>query len=145
MPQNSSHVVFFSAKDPQEKLSKLCTIVQKHFQECNPLLLVMADVRAQDFVDELLWRMPPESFIPHASSNMPCKDIIAITSSSQNINQAKTIFNLTSFPLLWTEEPVTIYEFEEHFSPQKRQATENRYQAYREKGLPIRMEDLRTP
>lgn len=134
-----SQIVFFSVKSTQDKLAKLCAIAKTYFEQGDPLLVMTADEKARDFVDELLWRLPSDSFLPHIATDMPCRDLIAITCSRQNINQARALFNLTPDPLFFPD--LTIYEFEEHTSPDKRQASEARYRAYRDKGLPIRIED----
>jgi DNA polymerase IIIc chi subunit len=134
----TAQIVFFAVKDTQDKLNKLCAIAERHFNAGDPLLVMTADEKARDFVDELFWRLPAESFLPHTASDMPCRDLIVITGSRQNINEAKTIFNLTPDPLFLPN--LTIYEFEEHFTPQRRQASEARYRAYRDKDIPIRIE-----
>lgn len=133
----NTQIVFFPVQGSQDKLAKLCAIARRHFENNDPLLVMTADEKARDFVDELLWRMPPESFLPHTASDIPCQGTIVVTSSRENISQARTIFNLTPEPLFHFD--LTIYEFEEH-SPQRRQATEARYRTYRDKGLPIRIE-----
>ncbi len=134
------NIIFITVRDTQAKLAKLCSIAQRHFSSATPLLFMTADEKAKSFLDELLWKMPPESFLPHVASNMPCKELIAITSGSQNVNEAKAIFNLTPAPLTLEQEGLTIYEFDEQSSEARRKASEERYNAYRQKGLPISTE-----
>lgn len=139
MSQHPTQIVFFSVQDTQDKLAKLCAIAKGHFEKNDPLLVMTADEKARNFVDELMWRVPADSFLPHTASDMPCRDLIAITSSRQNTNQARTIFNLTPEPLFFEELGLTIYEFEEHISEQRRKSSEARYRAYRDRGYSIRM------
>jgi len=134
----NAQIVFYSVRDTQDKLAKLCSIAKRHFDLGEALLIMTADEKARDFVDELLWRLPSESFLPHLATDMPCQDPIAVTCSRENINQARAIFNLTPEPLFI--DNLTIYEFDERSTPQRSQASEARFKAYRDRGLPIRME-----
>ncbi len=140
MIHSSSQIVFLAIQGTQDKLSKLCRLAERHFEKSEPLLFMTANETARDFVDELLWRIPPESFIPHIATDMPRQATIAITSSRQNITEARTLVNLCAEPLFLEGDNLTIYDFEELFSKPRKQASEARYRAYREKGFTIRME-----
>ena len=89
-------VVFLQIKTQQDKLSIIIKTATFHFENKKPLLFITADEKAEKFVDELLWKEPKFSFLPHNSSPI---DLIVITRQIINTNSAKYIFNLTPEPI----------------------------------------------
>ncbi len=134
------NIIFLTIRNTQEKLSKLCAIAHRYFEAKTPLLFMTSDDKAREFLDDLLWKMPIDSFLPHTATNMPCKDLIAVTSARQNVNEARTIFNLTSDPLITELQATTIYEFDESASTLRRKISEERFNVYRQKGYAISTE-----
>ncbi len=138
-------IVFFQVASPQDKLKKLCAVAWEHFNQKERLLILAPDLKARNFVDELLWRLPLESFLPHLATDMPCQEFIVITTSLDNLNDAPYLFNLRPTPLpisstekKWSLEGIKkIYEFDELSPPEKRASCETRYRAYKEAGYPI--------
>ena len=89
------------------------------------------------FVDELLWKSPQVSFLPHIATDEPTSELIAITRSKQNVNGAKIAFNLCSTPLLIEGPFRIIYDFEDLTSPSKQQLSALRFDAYKKAGFLI--------
>ena len=117
------------------KLTKIVEIAHEYFEKKEPLLIKVPHKEAIEYVDLLLWRHPIESFLPHAVKDTPCDDLIVITSSSNNPNSARTIFNLTSEPIK-DEFFIRIYEFEgTSSSPNKKK--NDHYEIYKEKGCTV--------
>lgn len=87
-------VCFIRVTDNASKLQKLCEIVHSHFIKKDQLLITVPSSEAATYIDQLLWKMPEESFIPHLINNSLSKDPIIITTNTTNINQAKTVINL---------------------------------------------------
>lgn len=127
----NKRVTFFQVRDAATKLSKLCQITQAHFEKKEPLQIVVPDKAALEFVDTLLWRFPEESFLPHSIATAPCSDLIVITCERTLLNEPKAFFNLCSSPLLNSKVKV-IYDFDDFTSPDKKQASDKRFIAYRE-------------
>jgi len=121
------NVTFFTVRDGQAKLNKLVELAQKHLYEKNPLLFLVSDPAAFEFLDKLLWSLPPESFIPHPSH--------LITVSFEPKEPFHTLFNLRPAPLMGPYKMV--YEFEDQTSPEKLQLSQKRYQSYREANYSI--------
>lgn len=125
-------VVFFQVRDTKLKLQRLVEIAQTHFEKNDPFLIFVEDAKAQTFVDDLLWKLPETSFLPHISTDDTTKELIAITKSKANINQARAAFNLCPTPLLLTAPIRLIYEFEDLTSPAKKELSSLRFDAYKQ-------------
>ena len=113
-------VVFIPIKDNNDKLAKLTTILQSHFEKGEAVHVLAPNPQVIEFVDQLLWRLPAHSFLPHSTSN---KELITIGDTP---NDATILFNLTPSPLL-TSSVKLIYEYERPAH----------YQAYKEANFPI--------
>lgn len=128
---SSTRVVFFQVKSAAEKPSTLIRIVQHHFFRKEPILILTEEDKALQYVDELLWKTPPESFLPHSIITEPSQERIAITKIKKNLNEAHCVFNLCSTPLLIEGSFRTIYDFEDLGSPNKKNLSQIRYNAYK--------------
>src|SRR3989344_5141551 len=117
---SETRVVFFQVRDAATKLRCIVETAQSHFEKKEPFLILVEDEKSQKFVDELLWKLPETSFLPHLSTDSPAKDPLIITKTKQNLNQAKIAFNLCSTPLLIDGPFRIIYEFEDLSSPNKK-------------------------
>jgi DNA polymerase IIIc chi subunit len=126
-------VIFFSVRSAQEKIDRLTEVALEYFQKKERLLFFVEDDRGLQFVDDLLWSYPKESFLPHSIASEDTKEWIAITKGKINLTQAKTAFNLCSTPLL--VEMALIYDFEDQTNPQKQMRSQIRFEAYRKANL----------
>ncbi len=124
----NTKIIFFPVQTTPLKLAKICEIGKRHFEGKDPLLFLLPDQTAYDFLDRLLWASPPESFLPHPSK---------LIHLSLHVDPAYlTIFNLCPTPLA-SQGLKTIYEIEDHTSPDKRKLSELRYHSYKEQSLQI--------
>lgn len=121
------NIVFFPVKDTSSKLTKLCKIAQQHLIQKDPLLFLVPDKAALEFLDKLFWSS--DIFLPHPTP---------LLTISTEIISCSSIFNLRSSALL--EGTKTVYEFEDHTSPEKFQLSKHRYQTYRDQNFPIIVE-----
>ncbi len=127
-----SRVVFFQVQDSASKLKKIVESAQYHFERKEPILILVEDARSQEFVDELLWKLPESSFLPHIAADTPVPDLVAVSKAKFNVNQAKAAFNLCPTPLLIEGPFRIIYEFEDLTSPAKKSLSSIRYDAYKQ-------------
>lgn len=118
-----SNVVFFIVKDVNAKLRKIAAVAQEYLEKKEPLLILVPDQAALAFVDELLWKLPEESFLPH-----PTKLLQIDTQARETV----ALFNLR--PAAYLDKPYahTIFEFEDYTSTEKLQLSKQRYAAYRD-------------
>lgn len=126
-----TRVIFFQVRDSQRKLQRIAEMADLHFHRKDPFLVFVEDEKAQSFVDDLLWKWPETSFLPHIAADDTTKELIAITKSKRNINEAKVAFNLCSTPLLIEGSFRIIYEFEDLTSPTKKELATLRFDAYK--------------
>lgn len=131
-----SRVVLFQVRQANLKVAKLIQTIGAHFEKKEHILIVVEDEKTMLYVDELLWKMPPTSFLPHAVAENNTSAFVAITKSRVNVNQAKFAFNLCPTPLL-IEGIRLIYDFEDLTSPLKQQLSTVRFDAYKKAGCLI--------
>lgn len=124
-------IVFFPVRTNSAKLATLAQVAHTHFERKEPLLFLVPDQNAWEFLDRLLWSTPAESFLPHPSK------LIQIRLEFDTA--CSTLFNLRPSPLI-QEGAKTIYELEDHTSSDKHQLSEKRYHAYRDRSFQIIVE-----
>lgn len=127
----SIQVYFLHVADNAAKLKKLCAAVHSHFIKRDKILIFVPSSEAASYIDQLLWKMPEESFIPHAIANGPTKEQIAITTSLSNINQATTLINLTGAMHPNPGPADTIYELYDSTSKEKEELSRIKQNDYR--------------
>ncbi len=132
-----TRIVFFQVRDNTSKLKRIAETAQTHFEKKELFLILAEDSRSQQFVDELLWKLPESSFLPHIASDDAVKDLIAIAKVKKNVNGARVAFNLCPTPLLIEGPFRIIYEFEDLTSPSKKNLSTLRYDAYKKMGFLI--------
>lgn len=132
-----TRIVFFQVRENTVKLKRIVETAQTHFEKKEPFLILVEDARSQQFVDELLWKLPETSFLPHIASDDPVKDLIAIAKVKKNVNGARIAFNLCSTPLLIEGPFRMIYEFEDLTTPNKKNLSSLRFDAYKQAGCLI--------
>jgi len=132
-----TRIVFFQVREISIKLKRIAETAQSHFEKKEHILILVEDARSQQFVDELLWKLPATSFLPHVASDDPVKDLIAISKVKKNVNGSRIAFNLCPTPLLIEGPFRIIYEFEDLTSPNKKNLSSLRFDAYKQAGYLI--------
>lgn len=135
MSISNGRVVFFQVSDTLSKLKKIVEMAQTHFEKKEPFLIFVEEERSEKFVDDLLWKEPSTSFLPHTVSDGPSNDLVVITKSKNNVNHAKVAFNLCPTALFLPFK--MIYEFEDLTAPVKKNLSIQRFDAYKKAGLLI--------
>jgi len=130
-------VYLFPVKDLPSKLSKITQVAAFHFARNEPLLIATADQTVVQFIDDLLWKTPPESFLPHIVSDEDCDHLIVITSKKKNLNSARYIFNLSPTPLFFGTNLKIIYELDDMTAPNKHRLSQQRFEDYKAAKYPI--------
>ena len=130
-------VIFFQVQDNSKKIQKIIEMSHLHFERQEPFLILVEDAKAQVFIDELLWKTPDTSFIPHTATDEESNELIAITKVKKNINQASFVFNLCITPLLIHGPFKIIYEFEDLTTPSKKNLSTLRFDSYKKEGIHI--------
>jgi DNA polymerase IIIc chi subunit len=130
-------IVFFQCLDVSAKIKKIITTAQFHFEKKESFLIFVEDAKAQNFVDELLWKQPETAFLPHLAADEMSEEKIVITKLKKNINRASAAFNLCPTPLFIEGPFKIIYELEDLTTPSKKNLSSLRFDAYKQAGLAI--------
>lgn len=134
---NLTRVVFFQVRDNPTKLMRIAETAQSHFEKKEPLLILVEDAKSQQFVDELLWKLPSSSFLPHTACDEETKELVAIAKVKKNVNGARIVFNLCPTPILLDESFRMIYEFEDLTALNKKNLSSIRFDSYKSAGYLI--------
>lgn len=123
-----TQVLLIPVKSNHEKLQKMVELAKSHFDRSESLTFYVEGQAAVDYIDKLLWTQPADSFLPHDG------ELITITDKIPK--NAKSIFNLTSKPLIEKSSGV-VYEFDDQSSTHKQEAFKMRYHAYKRSNFAI--------
>ena len=138
MSHKHIRVTFFQVKNDQQKRTQIVQIAQEYFEKKEPLLIKTPHEKALEYVDMLLWKYPKDSFLPHVIKDKPTKDLIVLTTSDKNPNEARSIFNLCPKPINNQDRYFhRIYELEDLASTHKNKTAQDHYKNYREQGYTI--------
>jgi DNA polymerase IIIc chi subunit len=98
------------------------------------ILIAVPSQEVAQYIDQLLWRMPEDSFIPHAIVQGTTREKIAITTNSANVNQATILISL--LPEIYSNSGSvdTIYELLDLTSKEKEAISRKKQEAYRAAG-----------
>lgn len=123
-------VLFFKVQTNNDKLRKIITTSQYHFDKKIPLTILVPNEKVQEYIDELLWKSPPVSFLPHGTDN---SETIQIKVFSKEDSYQKHIFNLCPFEIL-PSSFMSIYELDDS---SKNETYQKKIKFYQESGIPI--------
>lgn len=137
MKQKKPNIIFLPITTNQQKIECLCHNIQKHFDSGNSILIIVPSEQAVQYLDDLLWKYPEDSFLPHTAAQAQCTEKVVITTLSQNLNDSKILMNLCPEPSPIAEQFETIYEFFDETHPEKLEQSKRRHQAYSQKGFNI--------
>jgi DNA polymerase-3 subunit chi len=130
-------VYFLRVTDTATKLNSICQVTHRHFNKKEAILIAVPSQEAAVYIDQLLWRQPSDSFLPHAIVNIPTQEPVVITTTSTNINQAKVIINLCpDIPPNLIEYSI-IYDLLDLTHPTKEQLSLKRQSAYQVLGYQL--------
>ena len=135
--QPKAQVIFVQVKDNPSKLMKICEVALIHFERKDPLFFLTSDIKAQEFIDALLWRLPEDGFLPHGTDLGPKREIITLCHEKTKIVGTSSVFNLCPEALLAKGPLKLIYELEDSTTPEKKMSSEHKYHSYRDSGHPI--------
>ena len=130
-------VIFFQIKNVKAKLIKLVQTAMHHFEKKEKLLIQVSDEASLNYVDELLWKVPIEGFLPHVVSEKSVDDFIVITKTQENLNKSPYLFNLSQEIIDLDTSYKIIYDFDDYTSSKKQEKSKKRFEVYRQAGFKI--------
>lgn len=140
-PQHKPNVIFLRVRSPQEKIVSICKTMSYLFNSGNTILIHAPSADAAQYVNDLLWRYPEDSFLPHSVESTPTNERIVITTAAENLNQAQVLFNLCTTVGDHCLHFEKIYELQDETDPNRLQLSKQKYNIYKERQFPVSMED----
>lgn len=128
-------LIFLRVTDNQTKLRRITSIVQQHFVKGERVFIIVPNDKAASFVDELLWKMPEDSFLPHSTAPCSSNERVVITEGSENPNQATIAINLRSEPIKEYGQFEKIYELFDQTEKDKERQSKQKILEYEKMGL----------
>lgn len=129
---NNKKILFFKVATNTEKLQKIVDISQSHYENKIPLTILVPNENVLEYIDELLWKVPATSFLPHGDEGQT----ISIKAFSKELPLQKHIFNLCPFEIIPTSFK-KIYELEDTTSSAKQALFQKKIKSYQEQKFPI--------
>lgn len=130
-------VQFLKVIDTTSKLQRITQTIQKHFEQNACILITVPTTEAAYYIDQLLWKMPADSFLPHAIVEGPSTERIAISTDMANANHATVLFNLCPTEYPHPKEFHTLYELYDQTHPSKEELSRQRHSVYQQQGLEV--------
>lgn len=127
-------ITFLKVSDNQSKLLRICETIKSHFERGHSILITVGSEEVAQFIDNLLWRIPEESFLPHEKGNKSTKEAILITTTQENLNNASVLFNLCASASQLCAQFDHIYELLDETHEAKLAASQARLTAYKAAG-----------
>lgn len=131
----SPKVIFIPVNDSHAKRQALVVVAQRLFSAGARLLFSVANEEVASYVDELLWKFPPESFLPHTIARRETSEAITITTLMENVNQASVLFNLRSEANPLAMQFAITYDLLDSTHPDKLAQSQFRKETYLQQGL----------
>lgn len=126
----NTDIIFIKVADNQSKLQKITDKVQKHFDLGHHILISVPNDDVALYVDQLLWKMPIDSFIPHKIINSQSNERIGISTIQENLNKAKVLINLCPQAFENYNQFEVVYELFDETHPSKTELSIQRQSAY---------------
>lgn len=135
--KNKPMIVFLRVTDNGSKTARICAIVQQHFEHGDRVLITVTNDEVAGYVDQLLWKLPEESFLPHQIVRGPSEERIAITTGKENYNKAKVLLNLCPEASPISSQFEMVYELLDETHPDKLRMSQQRQKDYQASGYNI--------
>lgn len=118
-------------------MASICKTVQHHFELGHAILIAVPSNEAAHYVDQLLWRLPEDSFLPHQITESATNERVVITTQGINVNQASVLFNLCPTASVIWPQLTTIYELLDETHSDKLRLSKQRQSDYKAQGLSV--------
>lgn len=133
-------ITFLKVASQEAKINTICSLIQHFFDQFKKILILVPNIEAALYLDELLWRYPEVSFLPHCITNEKSLNPILITTTINNLNEASVLLNLTTEAQLpFISEFDFVYELQDETHSQKLLAAKNRQEVYQASNYKIQI------
>ncbi len=128
---------FWTVHNSADKRRCVPDLIYKHFKQNQRVLVIAPNQEALRFVDQLLWQMPPDQFLPHAVSQEPIQAAVILTTQPMNLNQAQVVLNLCRQPCPIVNEFECVHELDDQSDPAKTKCSLEKQRSYAAAGLTV--------
>ncbi len=118
-----------------EKRQRIREITYKHFSQSHRILILVPNQPSLIFVDQLLWQMDPDQFIPHTISSEPIQAAVVITAEVTNLNRAQVLWNLCGSGCPIANQFENIHELDDRTDATKAQSALKKKEYYQAAGF----------
>lgn len=129
MPQ----VTFLTVKDNSTKLTRLLKLIDYLYKQEKIILIFAPNMEVAKYIDNLLWKSPETSFIPHEIANDRKRERVIITTSSDPIMGVDTLVNLSPKLHPNFQHFIEIFELFDKTSRQKEELSLEKKELYHTK------------
>lgn len=132
MREHYPQVQMHEVRSGQEKLNRLVELIQERFLQGQRIQVSAPSALALHFLDILLWKHQPSSFLPHVQTEGASEERIVLSTSNFNLNQADVCFYLQPDFHDWALEFGEIVDLYDRSEPEKEAKSRERLAKYRE-------------
>lgn len=126
-------VIFIKVVDNAQKLQTICSLSHFHFFKKEPLILMTPNQVVAKYIDELLWRAPAASFLPHGLANS--EELITILQEGEAFQPPISLLNLGDKHSYSVKKH--LYELWDETQIQKKELAEKKLLFYQNQGVEI--------
>ena len=130
--------VEFVKLDRPERARLLCELAEEFHLQGARVLVVVQDDNQGVTLDQFMWTWKKGSFVPHVYDNgaVECLDEpVVITTREENANGARVLVAGRPCSLDFARQFEVVLDFAEVYDETLREASRNRFRAFREAGL----------
>lgn len=130
--------VEFVKLDRPERARLLCELAEEYHLQGERVLVVVQDDNQGVTLDQFMWTWKKGSFVPHVYDNgaVECLDEpVVITTREMNANGARVLVAGRPCSLDFARQFQVVLDFAEVYDDALREASRNRFRAFREAGL----------
>ncbi len=135
-------VTFLEVKTNPDKLAAISRTVQHHYAREEAVLIVVPNAEAAHYIDQLLWKIPAEGFLPHEVGTKECRDPVLITTQAQNLNQALVLIHLGQEASPIAHDFQHVYELYDRTHPAKEKLAQAREAHYKALGYAVELQSF---
>jgi DNA polymerase-3 subunit chi len=130
-------VLFLRVQNSQAKLKRLTQVIYELFCAGRRVVIAVEGSAAAGYLDDCLWRLPEEGFLPHERSDVECKAPVVITEGTEVFGGGQVLVNLREQPHPNIEKFEEVYQLFDETSEQRHQQSLKQYRYYQTCGYEI--------
>lgn len=119
-------ITFVKVQDNGQKLHTICALAHLHFYKKDSFHILTQNNTAAAYIDDLLWKFPVESFLPHG--RVGSGELLQIIIEGESSIQPAYLLNLSENHSVTADK--VLYELLDESHPQKKAISEKKLQFY---------------